>query len=330
MEGPLLRPLPFWRQRSGGLAMNQAPQHRPVLVEQVAELFGPIESGVIIDATFGGGGHTRRLLEVLGPEVRFLALDRDKEAEARAATLGPRVRFVTSDFRHLSRVAEEAGIDAITGVFFDLGLSSLQLDDSTRGFSFRRSGPLDMRMGAGALTAEQVVNQWDEAELRRVIARYGEERFAGRIARAIVAARPIADTAALAEIVKVAVPAATRRRGGHPARRTFQALRIAVNDELAALEEGLDAALELVDPGGRIVVISYHSLEDRIVKRRLVSASSSPDDTSLPVVTPVAAPDFRLLFRKPMTPTEEEITDNPRARSAKLRAVERLRRGSVA
>jgi 16S rRNA (cytosine1402-N4)-methyltransferase len=262
---------------------------------------------------------------VLGPEVRFLALDRDTEAEARAATFGPRVRFATSDFRHLSRVAEREGIDEITGVLFDLGLSSLQLDDAARGFGFRRSGPLDMRMGGGATTAGQVVNEWSEGELRRIIARYGEERFAGRVARAIVAARPIEDTVALAEIIKLAIPAATRRTGGHPARRTFQALRIAVNDELAALEEGLDAALELVEPGGRIVVISYHSLEDRIVKRRLVSASSSPDMTSLPVMAPVAAPDFRLLFRKPMTPDEREIAENPRARSAKLRAVERTR-----
>ena len=330
MEGPLLRPLPFWRQRSGGLAMNQAPQHRPVLVDQVADLFRPIEAGVIVDATFGGGGHTRRLLDVLGPEVRFLALDRDTEAEARAATLGPRVRFVNSDFRHLSEVAEEEGIDAITGVLFDLGLSSIQLDDPTRGFGFRRGGPLDMRMGAGSVTAGEVVNDWDEAELRRIIARYGEERFAGRVSRAIVKARPIDDTAQLAEIIKLAIPAATRRTGGHPARRTFQALRIAVNDEMAALEEGLDAALEVVEPGGRIVVISYHSLEDRIVKRRLVSASSSPDSTSLPVMAPVVAPDFRLLFRKPMVPGESEVVENPRARSAKLRAVERTGRRSAA
>jgi 16S rRNA (cytosine1402-N4)-methyltransferase len=310
--------------------MNQAPQHRPVLVEQVADLFRPIEAGVIVDATFGGGGHTRRLLDVLDPGVRFLALDRDREAEARAATLGPRVRFVNADFRHLAEVAEEAGIDAITGVFFDLGLSSLQLDDPARGFGFRRGGPLDMRMGAGAVTADQMVNEWSEGELRRIIARYGEERFAARVARAILAARPISDTTALAEIIKLAIPAATRRTGGHPARRTFQALRIAVNDELAALEEGLDAALELVEPGGRVVVISYHSLEDRIVKRRLVSASSSPDTTSLPVMAPVVAPDYRLLFRKPITPDEDEIAANPRARSAKLRAVERTSRRRAA
>lgn len=324
MEDPLLRPLPCWRQRSGGLAMHQAPQHLPVLAEQVGDLFRPVEAGVIVDATFGGGGHTRHLLDVLGPGVRFLALDRDPEAEDRAATLGPRVRFVNSDFRHLARVAEEEELDAITGVFFDLGLSSLQLDDPARGFGFRRSGPLDMRMDAGELTAHQVVNDWAEADLRRILVRYGQERFAGRVARAIVNARPITDTAALAEIVKLAIPAATRRTGGHPARRTFQAIRIAVNDELAALEEGLDAALELVAPGGRIVVIAYHSLEDRIVKRRLVSASSTPDDTSLPVVMPAVAPAFRLLVRKPITPDEGEISRNPRARSAKLRAVERV------
>lgn len=310
--------------------MHQAPHHRPVMVDEVADLFGPIESGVIVDATFGGGGHTRRLLDVLGPGVRFLALDRDPEAEARAAMLGPRVRFVTSDFRHLSQVAEGEGIDAITGVLFDLGLSSLQLDDPARGFGFRRSGPLDMRMGAGPVTASDVVNEWEEGDLRRAIARYGEERFAGRIARAIVRERPISDTASLAEIVKLAIPAATRRTGGHPARRTFQALRIVVNDELVALQEGLDAALDLIQPGGRVVVISYHSLEDRIVKRRLVSASSSPDVTSLPVMAPVVAPDFRLLVRKPMTPTEAEVAENPRARSAKLRVIERISPRSAA
>ena len=304
--------------------MHQAPQHQPVLVEQVTDLFRPIESGVIVDATFGGGGHTRRLLEELGREVRFLALDRDPAAAARAATLGPRVHFVNSDFRHLAEVAEEAGFDAVTGVFFDLGLSSLQLDDAARGFGFRRSGPLDMRMGDGPITAHELVNHADEAELRRTIARFGEERFAGRIARAIVRSRPIEDTVALAEIVKTAIPAATRRRGGHPARRTFQALRIAVNDELGALQDGLDDALRIVRTGGRVAVIAYHSLEDRIVKRRLVSASSSPDETSLPVMMPAAAPDFRLLHRKPIMPDEAEIEANPRARSARLRAVERI------
>ena len=264
------------------------------------------------------------LRDRLAPEVQFLALDRDPEAAARAATLGPRIRFVNSDFRHLAQVAEEAELDAITGVFFDLGLSSIQLDDPARGFGFRRSGPLDMRMGGGSLTADTVVNEWDEPDLRRIIARYGEERFAGRIARAIVAARPVADTATLAEIVKTAIPAATRRRGGHPARRTFQAIRIAVNDELAALEAGLDAALDLIAPGGRVVVISFHSLEDRIVKRRLVSASSSPEAPPFPVSAPAVAPDFRLLFRKPITADEAEIEENPRARSAKLRAIERV------
>ena len=324
MEGPLLRPLPCWRQRSGGLTMHQAPLHRPVMVEQVADLFRPISSGVIIDATFGGGGHTRRLLDVLDPNVRILALDRDPEAAGRAAMLGPRVTFVTSDFRLLSEVTEEAGFDAITGVFFDLGLSSLQIDDAARGFGFRRSGPLDMRMGAGDLRAEQLVNEWPQEELARVIARYGEERFARRIAGAIVRARPITDTGQLAEIVKVAIPAATRRRGGHPARRTFQALRIAVNDELDALAEGLDAALEILVPTGRVVVISYHSLEDRIVKRRLVSAASSSDGVSSPMPVPAVAPSFRLLNRKVVRPTEEEIAENPRARSAKLRAAEKI------
>ena len=181
-----------------------------------------------------------------------------------------------------------------------------------------------MRMGGGPLTADELVNRWPQRELARVIARFGEERFAGRVAAAIVRARPIGNTAELADIVKHAIPAATRRRGGHPARRTFQALRMAVNDELGALEEGLDAAFDLVRPGGRIAVISYHSLEDRMVKRRLVSASSSPDAHSLPVAMPAAAPDFQLLTRKPILPSEDEVAGNPRARSARLRACERV------
>ena len=324
MEGPLLRPLPCWRQRSGGLVMHQAPLHRPVMVEQVADLFRPIGSGVIIDATFGGGGHTRRLLDVLDQGVRILALDRDPEAAGHAEMLGRRVTFVKTDFRLLSEVAEGAGFDAITGVFFDLGLSSLQIDDPARGFSFRRSGPLDMRMGGGDLSADQLVNEWPQGDLARVIARYGEERFARRIAAAIVRVRPITDTEQLAEIIKTAIPAATRRRGGHPARRTFQALRIAVNDELEALAQGLDSALEILAPEGRVVVISYHSLEDRIVKRRLVSAASSSDGASSPMPVPAVAPSFRLLNRKVVRPTEEEIAENPRARSAKLRAAEKL------
>ncbi len=181
-----------------------------------------------------------------------------------------------------------------------------------------------MRMGPGELRAEQLVNEWPEDELARVISRYGEERFAGRIAGAIVRARPITDTGQLAEVVKAAIPAATRRRGGHPARRTFQALRIAVNDELEALAEGLDSALEILEPGGRIVVISYHSLEDRIVKRRLVSVASSSDGASSPLPVPAVAPSFRLLTRKVIRPTDDEVAANPRARSAKLRAAEKI------
>jgi 16S rRNA (cytosine1402-N4)-methyltransferase len=298
------------------------------MVEEVVEIFRPIERGVIIDATFGGGGHIRRLLDELDPSVSFLTFDRDSAAKARADSLGPRVRFIQTDFRYLSRVAEEAGIDEVTGVLFDLGLSSLQLDDPARGFGFRQRGPLDMRMDASAgddLTADTIVNEWPEGELAGIISRFGEERFARRVAAAIVASRPIDDTQQLAEVVKQAIPAATRRRGGHPARRTFQALRIAVNDELAALDEALDQAIAILQPGGRLVVISYHSLEDRMVKRRLVSAAS-PENASSPVSLPqpAAAPLLRLLNRKVMRPSEREVAANPRARSAKLRAAERV------
>jgi 16S rRNA (cytosine1402-N4)-methyltransferase len=216
------------------------------------------------------------------------------------------------------------------GVLFDLGVSSHQLDTPRRGFSYRRAGPLDMRMGSPAgdnvepRSAADIVNRADRAELARIIRRYGEERFASRIADAIVAARPIGDTVRLAEVVAGAIPAPARRRG-HPARRTFQAIRIAVNDELAALADGLDAAIDALAGGGRIVVIAYHSLEDRIVKRRLVAGSRGcvcPPE--LPVCVCDAAAELRLLTRKPLRPGVDEASANPRARSAVLRAAERI------
>ena len=345
MEDPLLRPLPCWRQRSGGLAMNQTPNsgHLPVMPEEVVEAFRPIPPGWIVDATYGGGGHSRLLLEATGPGRRILAIDQDPTVQVESP-IADRIQLVAANFRHLRQIAEERQIDAIAGVLFDLGFSSLQMDDASVGLSYRHEGPLDMRLtrglstgisgdvasggsgfglgqsGAEERTAGQIVNEADVSELTRIIAKYGEDPVAGRIARAIVAARPISTTTELAEVVSDAVPAALKRNR-HPARKTFQALRIAVNDELEALEAGLDAALDLVVPGGRVVVLSYHSLEDRIVKRAF-RERSEPDDGLMPI--PTSTPTFREIHRKPQLPSAAEVAANPRSRSAKLRVAEKI------
>ena len=296
------------------------PYHVPVMAPQVVELLAPVAGGRILDATFGGGGHSEAILAA-HPTCTIVAVDRDPDAAARATAIG--VRLVPGDFRDLEHLLEEEGIDDLDGALLDLGVSSHQLDTPERGFSYHRSGPLDMRMGPGAARdADEVVNQWPRDRLADAIRRYGEERHAGRIADAVVAARPIGDTLHLADVVAGAVPAAARRRG-HPARRTFQAVRIAVNDELAALTDGLDAALRLLRPGGRIVVISYHSLEDRIVKRRFAEMAQDcvcPPD--LPVCGCGRVAGLRVITRRPLRPGADEVAANPRARSARLRAAE--------
>ena len=302
------------------------PYHTPVLAATVVALLQPPAGGVVVDATFGGGGHSRELLAA-HPSLRLIGIDRDPDAAAEAARLGDRLRFVLGDFRHFDDLVRGVGCDEIDGAIFDLGVSSHQLDVGDRGFSFHRLGPLDMRLGPdSALTAGDVVNGWDESRLASVIRRYGEERHAGRIAAAIVAARPLGDTRELADVVGSAVPARDRRRA-HPARRTFQAIRIAVNDELGALRDGLDAALSVLRPGGRLAVISYHSLEDRIVKRRFAAGAAGcvcPPD--LPVCGCGRTAELRLLTRHPVVPGEVEVAANPRARSARLRAVEKVGR----
>jgi len=318
VEGPLLRPLPFWRQRSGGLTMDQ-DYHQPVMVQEVIDLLAPIENGLVLDATFGGGGHSRALFAAI-PAVQILGLDRDPASITQSEGL----KVITADFRDLDRVVAEEGAHELAGALFDLGVSSRQLDDADRGFSYQGSGPLDMRMGPGSgITAADVVNETDQLELAGILRRYGEEQMAGRIAAAIVAARPIKDTIRLAEVVAGSVPAAVRRRG-HPARKTFQAIRIYVNDELEALTQGLDAAIELLRPGGRIVVIAYHSLEDRIVKRRFNSgATGCTCPPEFPVCTCGTVVELRVLTRKPMRPSDAEVEGNRRARSARLRAAEK-------
>lgn len=318
----------------GGLTMTQGPRtesegtpyHQPVLAHEVAEIFQPLTSGVVVDATFGGGGHTRRLLETMREGIQIVGIDRDPEAVANADQLDDdRVRVLRGNFADIEALLDEADVDEPVGVLFDLGVSSHHFDEGARGFSYRHDGPLDMRMGPDAeLTADEVVNGWEEPRLASIIRRYGEEPRAGRIAAAIVAARPIRSTGHLAEVVAEATPAALRRKG-HPARKTFQAIRLAVNEELDALARGLDGALEILAVGGRCAVISYHSLEDRLVKRRFTRGArgcTCPPD--LPVCACGGVTELRLLTRQPVEPGAAEIEANPRARSARLRAVEKI------
>jgi 16S rRNA (cytosine1402-N4)-methyltransferase len=285
--------------------------HEPVLVAEVVKLLS--EARTVLDLTVGAGGHAEALLDH-GVE-RVVGVDRDPQAlgaaEERLARFGGRFASVRARFSELSRIAAEAEVRAVDGVLYDLGISSLHLDRPERGFSYRTGGPLDMRMGPEGPTAAEVVNGYPEEDLVRILREYGEERHARSIVRAIVRARgrkPLETTAELAAVVAAAVP---RRRGGpHPARRTFQAIRIEVNRELEELGASLPQATELLAPGGRLVAISYHSLEDRIVKRFLAGAEQ--------------AGRMRVLTRKPVRPGARETAGNPRARSAKLRCAERL------
>jgi 16S rRNA (cytosine1402-N4)-methyltransferase len=295
--------------------------HLPVLAEAVLALLVPRGGDlVVVDATVGGGGHAERILEALGPGGFLLGIDRDEEALAvarrRLERLGRRARLVRASFAELARVLADAGLEAVDGVLYDLGVSSMHLDDPARGFSYRADGPLDMRMDRSQeLTARDVVNTYSEEELARVLRRYGEERWASRIASFIVRARrrrPLSTTLELVDVIRDAVPTAARRGGPHPARRTFQALRIEVNRELDQLEASLPQAVAALREGGRLVAISYHSLEDRIVKRFLVSESRGE------------APRLRVITSSPLRPGAAEVARNRRARAAKLRAAERL------
>ena len=305
--------------------------HRPVLLDRVVELLVPAlgDGGVFVDATLGRAGHARAVLDA-APNATLVGVDRDVVAldasRAHLAAYEERVRFARGNFEDLPAVLERLGVAQVRGVLLDLGVSSPQLDDPSRGFSFRAGGPLDMRMDtSSSLTADHVVNRYPENELTRVIGRYGEERFARRIARAIVAARPVADTSALADVIRDAIPAATRRTGGHPARRTFQAIRIEVNGELTALERVLADVIDILEPAGRVAVLSYHSLEDRMVKKAFNDEAQGcvcPPD--FPVCSCGAQARVRVLTRKPIRPPAAEVDANPRASAAKLRAAERL------
>jgi 16S rRNA (cytosine1402-N4)-methyltransferase len=312
--------------------MTEPFLHRPVMADEVVELFRPVPAGVLVDATIGGGGHARRLLEAR-PDLRILGLDRDPTALAAAtahlAPFGDRVTLVRSRFDHLGQIMSDLAIDDISGVLFDLGVSSPQLDEPERGFSYRGDGPIDMRMDPDdPWSAADVVNGYQEAELAHVLAAYGDERYARRIAHAIVEARPIETTAELAGIVAGAIPAAARRRGGHPAKRTFQAIRIEVNRELDLLPGALDKAIERTRAGGRVVVLAYHSGEDRIVKDRFRHAATGgcTCPPGLPCVCDAVAT-VRLVRSGAMKPSAAEVAENRRAASARLRVVEKLASG---
>ncbi|HEX2744930.1 MAG TPA: 16S rRNA (cytosine(1402)-N(4))-methyltransferase RsmH [Streptosporangiaceae bacterium] len=318
--------------------MDQA-QHVPVLAGRVTALLAPAlaaDGAVLVDATLGRAGHARALLEAC-PGLLLVGIDADVAAiEAAAELLAPfanRVTLVHARYDEipaiLSAGSVTAGPDQVMGLLFDLGVSSPQLDDPGRGFSYAQDAPLDMRMDLTKdLTAADIVNGYPAAELARVFRDYGEERFARRIADAMVRERakaPITSTQRLSGIVKDAIPAATRRTGGNPAKRTFQALRIEVNDELGTLRRALPAALGVLAVGGRVVVLAYHSLEDRIVKRELVRLSADQAPPRLPVPASAATNQFRLLTRGAERPDSEEVSSNPRAASARLRAAERIR-----
>ena len=309
--------------------------HLPVLVEEVIEMLAPAPGSLHIDATLGGGGHTERILEATTPDGRLLGLDADGAAVARVEAglrprFGDRLVLRQANFREMADVAPAAGFGSVDGCLFDLGLSSFQLADRERGFGFRAGGPLDMRFDTSrGIPASELLATLPQAELTALFRRYGEEPKAPRIARAIVEARkslPINTAEELAALVeRVAPPNPRLRRRTHPATRVFQALRIAVNEELEALEAGLLAALDLLRPGGRLVVLSYHSLEDRIVKRFLqAERRGCVCPPEVPVCVCGRRPRLRLLTRPSLTPTDAEVAANPRARSARLRAAERL------
>ncbi|GGH44798.1 16S rRNA (cytosine(1402)-N(4))-methyltransferase RsmH [Paenibacillus silvae] len=313
--------------------------HITVLKEEATEGLNIKQDGIYVDCTLGGAGHSSVIASKLGPGGRLIALDQDDwaldNAREKLAAYENQVTLVKTNFRDLEQVLKDLdvpmkdGIPQVDGILYDLGVSSPQFDEGERGFSYNHDAPLDMRMDQDAfLTAKEIVNEWPEEEIARILYRYGEEKFSKRIARVIVEKRSqseIETTGELVELIKEGIPAAARRTGGHPAKRSFQALRIAVNDELGAFEEGLHQAVRCLAPGGRVSVITFHSLEDRICKQifssYLEKCTCPPD---FPLCVCGGKGTLRLVNRKPLTPTEAELTENSRARSAKLRVAEKL------
>ncbi|WP_251231633.1 16S rRNA (cytosine(1402)-N(4))-methyltransferase RsmH [Adlercreutzia aquisgranensis] len=317
--------------------MTSEYRHIPVLLPECLEYLQLKTHPIFVDATLGGAGHSSEAAKELGASGLLIGIDQDEVALAAAeAKLGtipkaqrPRIQLVRGNFGDLDQALLSADIPGIDAILFDLGVSSVQIDTPERGFSFKEDGPLDMRMDPGnqTLTAAEIVNTYNAADLSRIIRAYSDEKWASRIAEFIVRARqqePIVRSEQLVEVIKAAIPASARRAGGHPAKRTFQALRIEVNGELDVLRRGLEAAIRWLNPGGRIAVISYHSLEDRIVKdafAAMANRCTCPPD--LPVCACGRKPVLELVTRKPVLPTADEVARNPRARSAKLRVAQK-------
>ena len=318
--------------------MTNEYRHIPVLLTECIDALHLKEGQTYVDATLGGAGHSLEVAKRIGKSGHLIGIDQDEVArtaarqrlEALPDDVRPEIDVVAGNFGDLDSLLVAAEIPSIDAILFDLGVSSVQIDTPARGFSFKETGPLDMRMDPGnqTLTAAEIINTYNAADLARVIRQYSDEKWASRIAEFVVKARseaPITESEQLVDIIKAAVPASARRAGGHPAKRTFQALRIEVNGELDVLRSGLEAAVRWLAPGGRIAVISYHSLEDRIVKdlfRKLSQGCTCPPD--LPVCVCGNKPVLKVLTRKPILPTPEEIQRNPRSRSAKLRVAQRL------
>ncbi|QDH19888.1 16S rRNA (cytosine(1402)-N(4))-methyltransferase RsmH [Saccharibacillus brassicae] len=315
--------------------------HITVLREEAVEGLNIKPDGIYVDCTLGGAGHSALIASSLGEGGRLIALDQDDwaldNAREKLAAYGDRITLVKTNFRELEQALIEAGVPQgedgvpqVDGFLFDLGVSSPQFDEGSRGFSYNHEAPLDMRMDQSAeLTARTIINEWPEEEITRILYRYGEEKFSRRIAGKIGQHRskqPIETTTELAEIIKEGIPAAARRTGGHPAKRSFQALRIAVNDELSAFEDALHAAVRCTAKGGRISVITFHSLEDRICKQILLGyTGKNVAPPGFPVEVYEGPNSIKLINRKPVLPTDEEIEQNPRARSAKLRVAEKTK-----
>jgi len=316
---------------------SQDYSHTPVLAKEVIDGLMPKDGAIFVDGTLGGGGHAQEICALIGKDGTFVGIDRDpaaiEAAKKRLEKHECRKEFATTNFDDIREVLKARDLTGIDAGLLDLGVSSHQLDEPARGFSYMHDGPLDMRMAGTAedetKSAAYVVNEYPEEELERVISRYGEERFAKRVARAIAKERtgePITTTLKLSEIVKQAIPAATRRDGPHPAKRTFQAIRIEVNDELGSLDRALNAWIDLLNPGGRLAVITFHSLEDRLVKETFKTREN-------PCICPKGVPycvcnrkaDAVRVNKKPIIPSEQEREQNPRARSAKLRIIEKLK-----
>lgn len=308
-------------------------KHTTVLLNEAVEGLNIKPEGIYVDCTLGGGGHSLEILKRLSPEGKLYAFDQDlnaiEHAKEKLSDYIDRIELIHRNFKYLEEELEKRGIFRVDGVLYDLGVSSPQLDEAERGFSYQKDAPLDMRMDQTAeISAKTIVNEWPYEDLVRIFFKYGEEKFSKQVARKIEkvrAKRPIETTGQLVEIIKDAIPAPARRKGGHPAKRIFQAIRIAVNDELNSFQNSLEQCIRLLNTGGRIVVITFHSLEDRIAKTTFRKYASTPDiPPNLPVIPDEMKPPLKIITRKPVVPSEKEIKHNSRARSAKLRIAEKI------